>query len=85
MQQPPEIRSWMVSYLSELLGIAPDDVDVTASFQDYGIDSTAMAAMTADLIRYIGRKLPTACLYEFRSIDQAITDIEAASLAQTGG
>ena len=76
MRNEIDIGPWIVSYLAQLLGVPPEEIDVTASFRDYGVDSTAMAGMTGDLIAHIGRKLPTACLYQFPTIGSAITEIE---------
>lgn len=80
----PAIGDWIVVYLARLLDVEPETIDVTASFADYGVESTAMAGMTGDLIRHIGCKLPTACLHEFTSIESAIGAIEA-EYASSGG
>jgi acyl carrier protein len=64
-----EIRSWMVDYLAELLGMAPEEVDTSTSFEVYGLDSTAGVGMSGDLSEWLGLKLDADLALEFPTID----------------
>ena len=64
-----EIQAWMVSYLSELLAIEPDDVNVTIPFDRYGLDSSVAIGLTGDLETWLDRKLDPTLLYDYPTIE----------------
>ena len=64
-----EIRGWMVAYLADLLGMAPQEICTATSFEAYGLDSTAAAGMSADLGEWLGIELDAGVAYEFPTID----------------
>lgn len=53
----PEIESWLVSYLANLLVIPESEVGRTLTFEQFGLDSAASVAMTGDLARWLGTDL----------------------------
>jgi acyl carrier protein len=63
-----EIQTWIVSYLSELLEIDPDEVDVTLPFDSYGLDSAVAVGMTGDLEDWLGTKLDPTLLYDYPTV-----------------
>lgn len=65
-----EIKTWLVSYLAELLEIEPSQVDTTVSFDRYGLDSSATMSVTADLAEWLGWELEPALLYDYQTIEQ---------------
>ena len=66
-----EIQAWLISYLSQLLEIEPDEVDVTIPFKRYGLDSSAAVIMTGSLEDWLGRELSPTLPYDYPTI-QAI-------------
>jgi acyl carrier protein len=64
-----EIQAWMVSYLAELLEIDSDEVNVTVSFDRYGLDSSAAVGLTGDLENWLGCKLDPTLLYDYPTIE----------------
>jgi acyl carrier protein len=67
-----EIRSWMVSYMAELLQMDPTEVDTSMSFEAYGLDSTAAAGLSADLGEWLGLELDVSMASEFPTIDAVV-------------
>jgi acyl carrier protein len=63
-----KIREWLVSYMSDLLEIEPDEVDVEASFARYGLDSSAAVILTGDLGNWLGKELEPTLLYDYPTI-----------------
>ncbi len=63
-----EIQAWLVSYLAEILEIDPDEVDITISFNRYGLDSSAAVALVGDLMSWLGRDLDPTLLYDYPNI-----------------
>ncbi len=64
-----EIQEWIVSYLSQLLEIDPDEVDITVPFDQYGFDSSVAVGMTGDLEDWVGRKIDPTLLYDYPTIE----------------
>jgi acyl carrier protein len=64
-----EIKDWLVSYLTELLEIEPNEVDVTIPFYRYGLDSAAAVGMTGDLQEWLGYELDPTLIYDYPTIE----------------
>jgi acyl carrier protein len=67
-----EIRSWVVNYLSDLLEIDADDVDVTIPFDRYGLDSSAAVGLTGELEDWLGKEVPPTLLYDYPTIEALV-------------
>src|SRR5260370_39380823 len=53
---PAEVISgWMVARLSELLGIAPHEIDVREPFASYGLGSTELVSLSGELAEWLRR------------------------------
>jgi len=63
------IKSWLVSRLSELLGIESGEIDVREPFASYGLGSTEMVSLSGELAEWLGRQLSTTLAYEFSTIE----------------
>jgi acyl carrier protein len=63
-----EIQDWLVSYLSELLEMAPGDIDINDTLAAYGLDSSGAVGMIGDLGEWLGRKLDPGLLYSYPTI-----------------
>ncbi len=64
-----EIQLWLISYLAELLGIEPDELDVTIPFDRYGLDSSAAVGMIGDLEEWLGSQLDPTLIYDYPTIE----------------
>lgn len=62
------VQDWMVKYIADILDIAPAEVDVGRSFDQYGLDSAATVAFTSDLGRWLGVTLDTRIMIEHDDI-----------------
>lgn len=70
-----EIQDWIVAYLADLLEIEPDEVDVTISFDRYGLDSSAAVGMTGDLETWLGKELDPTLLYDYPTVEALVQHI----------
>ena len=59
-----EIRDWMVAKLSGMLEIDEADIDVTAPITRYGVDSTRVIEIAAELETSLGRKVDDELLQD---------------------
>ena len=66
---PEAIRRWLVSYLVDELGVAREEIDTAAPFDDLGLDSAAAVTLTGDLEDRLGRALSPELAYEHPTID----------------
>jgi acyl carrier protein len=64
-----EIQGWITSYLSKLLNIEADEVDVDIPFDQYGLDSSAAVGMTGDLEDWLGQSFDATLLYDYPTIE----------------
>jgi len=67
-----EIQNYVVNYLAELLEVKPDRIDVTISFERYGLDSSAILELTGDLQTFLGQELDPTLFYNYPTV-QAVT------------
>ena len=74
------VESWMVAYMADLLDIPPTTVDVSRTFDQFGLDSAATVAFTSDLGRWLGVKLDTKVMLE----NDTIKAVSAYVLKQHG-
>ncbi|MDJ0598496.1 MAG: acyl-CoA-binding protein [Crocosphaera sp.] len=64
-----EIETWLIAYLAELLEIDEEEIDITSSFQSYGLSSAEGVGMIGDLSDWLGNHLNPALMYEYPNID----------------
>src|ERR1700683_3235640 len=63
------ISAWMVSQLSELLGIGSHEIDVREPFASYGLGSTALVSLSGELAQWLGRPLSPDLAYACPTIE----------------
>jgi acyl transferase domain-containing protein/acyl carrier protein len=63
------IQTWLVSRLSEVLGIESREIDVREPFASYGLDSTEMVILSGELAEWLGRQLSPALPYEYSTVE----------------
>jgi acyl carrier protein len=68
-QSAEAIQGWLVSHLVKEIGIAPDEIDVRAPFESYGLDSMILVSLTGELEDWLGWQLSPNLLYEYTSIE----------------
>ena len=63
------IQAWLVSKLSERLGIESHEIDVREPFSSYGLGSTEAVSLSGELAEWLGRRLSAALAYEYPTIE----------------
>ena len=63
------IQAWLVSRLSDLLGIEPHEIDVREPFASYGLGSTEMVSLSGELAEWLGRQVSPALPYEYSTVE----------------
>ena len=73
------IRDWLTQRLGKQLKVDPSAIDVTRTFEDYGLDSIVAVRVSGDLEKLVEQRLSPALLFEHSSI-QALSRHLAAEL-----
>ncbi|MDJ0843723.1 acyl carrier protein [Crocosphaera sp.] len=64
-----DIENWLVSYLSNLLEVAPETIDVSQTFESYGLDSSAAVGLSGDLQEWLKTELEPTLLFDYPTIE----------------
>lgn len=67
-----DIKSWVVTYLADLLETDEDEIDVTIPFDRYGLDSSAAVGLTGELEDWLGREVPPTLLYDYPTVESLV-------------
>jgi myxalamid-type polyketide synthase MxaD len=73
------IEKWLVERLSELLGVAPNEIDVREPFASYGMGSTEAVSLSGELGDWLGQKVPADLAYEFPTIETLARHLSGAT------
>lgn len=80
---PGAIQTWLVTYLADLLGVAPDKIDVREPFESYGLSSKDAVILSGDLEVWLERRLEPTLAWAYPTIEalahylaQGITQVE---------
>lgn len=76
----PDLKTWLVAYLAQLLGMEPAEVDPAFSFELYGLDSTAAVGLSGDLSDLLGQEFETALAYDYPTIDTLVAHLVAEGI-----
>ena len=64
-----DIRTWMVEYVSQLLKVPPQKIQVKVPFDRYGLDSSAAVVMSGDLEEWLEIDLDPTLIYDYPTIE----------------
>jgi len=70
-----EIQDWLVSYIADLLEISPNEVDLTTPFDRYGLDSSSVVGLTAELGDWLGKELQPKLMYDYPTIEVLVDNL----------
>jgi len=64
------ISNWMTTYLSQLLNINSNQVDISLQFDNYGLDSIHAAQLIGELSDWLDLDLDPGIIYDYPSINE---------------
>lgn len=65
-----EIQVWLVEQVAGLLYVDPKTIDVTMSFNSFGLSSRDAVMLSGDLEEWLDRRLSPTLLYEYPTITE---------------
>ncbi len=63
------IQDWLVAYLARELKVTPEEMDVTAPFDRYGLSSVTAVLMIGNLEDWLGAKIDPTLPYDYPTIE----------------
>jgi len=70
-----ELEKWIRERVASELGVAPDSIDVTQSFEQYGLDSASVVEISGELETILARRLEPTLLFEYPSISALVAGL----------
>jgi acyl carrier protein len=64
-----EIKAWLISNISEQLGVHPDEIDVRKPLDSYGFDSAQTMILASQAEKFLGFKLSLILLWHYPTIE----------------
>ncbi|MBW4670229.1 MAG: acyl carrier protein [Cyanomargarita calcarea GSE-NOS-MK-12-04C] len=64
-----EIKAWLISNISEQLGVASDEIDVRKPLDSYGLDSAQAMILASQAEKFLGFKLSLIVLWHYPTIE----------------
>lgn len=77
-----EIQTWIVSYLSDLLEVDPEEVDITIPFDRYGLDASAAIGLTGELEDWLGSQVDPTLLYDYPTVEGLVQHLNSTLTLQ---
>ena len=76
-----ELREWLATEVAVLLGIAPETVDRSARFGEYGLESISGLTLAAAIEDHLGIELDPTVVWDHPSIDELAAHLIEAQAA----
>lgn len=81
-----EIQVWLVSQISEQLGVPPSEIDVEMTLDSYGLDSAQAMIVATKAQKFLGFQLSAMLLWHYPTIEslaQRLAEEAEASESET--
>lgn len=77
-----EIQDWMVSYLARILQRPAEEIDVSAPFEQFAIDSAQAIGMTGDLDEWLAIRIDPMVVYDYPTIESLAEHLAGRTVAK---
>ncbi len=64
-----EVQDWLITYLSQLVDLEPEEISTNTSFSRYGLDSSQSIALMRDFSNWLGREIDPTIVYSYPTIE----------------
>ena len=65
-----KIQNWLVAYMTEMMEVDEDEIDLSVPFDEYGLDSSMAVALISDLEDWLGRELDRTLIYDSPTLEK---------------
>jgi acyl carrier protein len=70
IQTVESIQDWLTDQLAERLDLDSDDIDIHATFESFGMESSAALVMLTQLEQWLGYSVPPLLVWNYPTIAQ---------------
>jgi len=77
-----EIREWFATSLARITDISPDEIDETAPFESFGLDSVTAVGLTGELEEWLGSTVDPMAVYDYPTIEALAKHLAEVSATQ---
>ena len=67
---PLKIQTWLVSEISSLLGVNPEEINIREPLDSYGLDSAQTIIIASKAEKFLGFKLSLIHLWYYPTIEE---------------
>ena len=64
------IQNWLVAYMTEMMEVDEDEIDLSVPFDEYGLDSSMTVTLIGDLEDWLGRNLDRTLIYDYPTLEK---------------
>lgn len=64
-----EIEAWLISNISSIVEIEPQNIDIRKPLEYYGMDSMQAMHLSGDLADWLGRQLSPTVVWDYPTIE----------------
>src|SRR5215470_14844917 len=71
--EPPTedaIRRWLIANIASVVNMDPTKIDVTQTFDNYGMDSLQAVSLSGDLETWLKREISPTVVWDYPTVEQ---------------
>ncbi|HEY7406554.1 MAG TPA: acyl carrier protein [Candidatus Angelobacter sp.] len=71
--EPPTedtIRQWLITNIASVVNMDPAKIDVTQTFDNYGMDSLQAVSLSGDLEDWLKREISPTVVWDYPTVEQ---------------
>lgn len=81
LPQQAELQDWLTTEIAQLLGTEPEDIDRSAAFGEYGLESISGLTLAAAIEDHLGIEVDPTVVWDHPSIDALAAHLIEAQAA----
>lgn len=64
-----EIQAWLISKISAVVEVKPQQIDIRRPFEQYGMDSMQAMHISSDVEDWLGRQVSPTAVWDYPTIE----------------
>jgi acyl carrier protein len=64
------IQDWLIEQVAQRLSLDPDEIDIQAAFESFGMESADALVLLNQLEQWLGRSVPPVLIWNYPTIAQ---------------
>jgi acyl carrier protein len=72
-----DIVAWLTRRIAQETGLSIDEIEVTSSFANFGLDSRTAVSLSSELEKLLGQELPPTLIWDFPTINDVANHLSS--------